>query len=254
MAAASVIAPVIDSALMHEKRSSTADRIAASSTNSNIRVVAPHEYKKAAECLAEAFKDDHTVRYAIDTPDRAHWTEEERYALHKEAMEYVTYAHCLKGLVTTIGPDFDCVAMWMPPGKNIDDIFTILRSGMWRLNWRLSKEGRERFFNEFLPLLAKTKAEVLGKRDEHSWYLNYIGTKPGSRGKGYARQLIEHIGAVADRAGQACYLESSHEINIKIYGKMGFSLRKQIYLTRSDEEVRMDIMVREPQQIVPEKF
>lgn len=254
MAAASIIAPVLDSAFMHEKRSSTADRIAADAANNQIRVVAPHEYKKAAACLTEAFKDDHTVRYAIDTPDRAHWTEEEKYALHRDAMEYVTYAHCLKGLVTTVGPDFDCVALWMPPGKNMDDLFIIFRSGMWRLNYRFSKEGRIRFFQEFLPLLAETKAEVLGKRDSHSWYLNYIGTKAGSRGKGYARQLIEHIGAVADRAGQPCYLESSHEINIKIYGKMGFDLRKQIYLTRSDEEVRMDIMVREPQMVFPEKL
>lgn len=197
-ATASIVAPVLDSTIVIEKRSSTADRIAADppSNFSNIRVVAPHEYKEAAECLAEAFKDDHVVRYAIDTPDRAHWTEEEKYQLHKEAMEYVTYAHCLKGLVTTVGPDYDCVALWMPPGKNIDDLLTIFRSGMWRLNWKLSKEGRERFFKEFLPLLANTKAEVLGERDDHAWYLNYIGTKAGSRGKGYARQLIEHIGAV----------------------------------------------------------
>ena len=196
MAAASILAPVLDSTIMIEKRSSTADRIAADPISSQIRVVPPHEYQKAAACLAEAFRDDHVVRYAIDTPDRAHWSEEERYELHKEAMEYVTYAHCLKGLVTTVGPDYDAVALWMPPGKNIDDLLTICRSGMWRLNFKFSKEGKERFFKEFLPLLATTKAEVLGDRDDHSWYLNYIGTKVGSRGKGYARKLIEHVSAV----------------------------------------------------------
>lgn len=196
MAAASIIAPVLDSTLVLEKRSSTADRIAAEPTNNSIRVVAPHEYLKAAECLAEAFKDDHVVRYAVDTPDRDHWTEQEKYDLHRQMMEYVTYAHCLKGLVTTVGPDFDCVALWMPPGKNIDDMLTIVRSGMWRLNFQLSKEGKERFFKEFLPLLAHTKANVLGERDDYSWYLNYIGTKSGSRGKGYAKKLISHISAV----------------------------------------------------------
>jgi len=254
MAAASIIAPVLDSTIMIEKRSSTADRIAADPISSQIRVVPPHEYQKAAACLAEAFRDDHVVRYAIDTPDRAHWSEEERYELHKQSMEYVTYAHCLKGLVTTVGPDYDAVALWMPPGKNIDDLLTICRSGMWRLNFKLSKEGKERFFKEFLPLLATTKAEVLGDRDDHSWYLNYIGTKVGSRGKGYARKLIEHVSAVADQAGQPCYLESSHDINVKIYGKMGFSLQKQIWLTRSDEEVRMDVMVREPTKTLKEKM
>lgn len=187
---------VVDSAIVTEKRSSTADRIAADPKSNEIRVVAPHEYKEAAACLAEAFKDDHVVRYAIDTPDRMHWSEEDRFELHKQAMEYVTYAHCLKGLVTSVGPNYDCVALWMPPGKNMDDLLTILRSGMWRLNWQLSTEGRERFFKEFLPLLSSTKLEVLGDRDDKSWYLNYIGTKAGSRGKGYAKKLIQHISAL----------------------------------------------------------
>ena len=49
------------------------------------------------------------------------------------------------------------------------------------------------------------------------------------------------------------YLESSHAINVKIYGKMGFVLKKQIWLKRSDEEIRMDVMVREPQKAIKEK-
>ncbi len=81
----------------------------------------------------------------------------------------------------------------MPPGKNMDDWLTILRSGMWRLQFQLSAEGRKRFFEEFLPLLHETKEEVLGERDNQSWYLVYIGTRPESRGKGYAKKLIQHV-------------------------------------------------------------
>lgn len=80
----------------------------------------------------------------------------------------------------------------MPPGKNMDDWWTILRSGMWRLLYKLSREGKARFYNEFLPLLHDTKHKVMGTRDDHSWYLVYIGSKPSARGKGYARKLIEH--------------------------------------------------------------
>jgi ribosomal protein S18 acetylase RimI-like enzyme len=155
--------------------------------------VLPSEYKAAAACLAEAFANDEVVRYPIDTPDRVHWTEDKRYDLHLQALEYITYAHCVKGLVTTIGEDYGSVALWMPPGKNMDDWFTMLRSGMWRLNFQLSSEGKKRFFEEFLPLLHTTKEEVMGERDAESWYLVYIGTKTASRGKGYARKLIEHI-------------------------------------------------------------
>lgn len=77
-----------------------------------VRIVTLDEYKEAALCLAEAFAEDDVVRYFVDVPDRADWTEEERWALHVEILEYVTYAHILKGLVTTIGDDFGAVALW----------------------------------------------------------------------------------------------------------------------------------------------
>jgi GNAT superfamily N-acetyltransferase len=80
----------------------------------------------------------------------------------------------------------------MPPGKNMDDWFTIFRSGLWRLFYKLSREGKARFYGEFLPLLHRTKEEVLQERDNQSMYLVYLGTKPNARGKGYARALIEH--------------------------------------------------------------
>lgn len=75
----------------------------------------------------------------------------------------------------------------------MDDWYTMIRSGMWRLNYRLSSEGKKRFFTEFLPLLHDTKQETLGPRDDDSWYLVYIGTKVAGRGKGYARKLIEYV-------------------------------------------------------------
>jgi GNAT superfamily N-acetyltransferase len=193
MALPSPVVPTVDSNITIEKKSSTADRMSASEHDSLIRIVEPSEYKEAAACLAEAFRKDHVVRYPIDTPDRQHWTEDERFSLHREALEYITYAHCIRGLVTTTGEDYGCVALWMPPGKNMDDWLTILQSGMWRLNYKLSGEGKKRFFDEFLPLLHHTKEEVLGDRDAESWYLVYIGTKPEARRKGFARRLIKHI-------------------------------------------------------------
>lgn len=51
------------------------------------------------------------------------------------------------------------------------------------------------------------------------------------------------------RKGLPCYLESSHDINIIIYGKMGYELKKEIYLRRATEELRLDVMVREPAAI-----
>ncbi|KAF2188217.1 hypothetical protein K469DRAFT_660816 [Zopfia rhizophila CBS 207.26] len=214
--------------------------------NDDVRVVSAGEYKEAAACLAEAFAEDDVARYFIDVPDREHWSEADKWNLHVEILEYVTYAHCLKGLVTTVGPNYDAVALWMPPSKNMDDLITIFRSGMWRLNYKLSAEGKRRFFNEFLPLLHDTKHGVLGDRDDDSWYLVYLGSRPGARGKGYARKLIEHVTKQADREGRPCYLESSNAINPPIYRKFGFEERRRIHLQRAEKNVELDIMVREP--------
>lgn len=79
----------------------------------------------------------------------------------------------------------------MPPGQNMDDWFTILRSGMWKLFFKLNCEGRVRCFKEFFPLLHETRERVLGK-DREDFYLVYLGTKPGSEKKGYGRALVEH--------------------------------------------------------------
>ena len=81
----------------------------------------------------------------------------------------------------------------MPPGKNMDDWWTILRSGMWRLYFQLSAEGRKRYYDEVLPVLHDTKAEVMGERDDDCYYLVYIGTKPNSQRRGYAKKLLESM-------------------------------------------------------------
>ena len=134
----------------------------------------------------------------------------------------------------------------MPPGKNMDDWFTMFKSGMWRLRYQLTTEGSQRFFKEFLPLLHNTKATALGADDDNSWYLVYIGTKPSGRGKGYCRKLIEHVTKQADKEGRATYLESSNEANPPIYRKFGFEEKRTIYLHRAEKNIPLDIMVREP--------
>lgn len=88
------------------------ERVHPPRTGDQIRIVQPSEYKEAAAALAEAFKDDHTMQYVVDVPDRPDWTEEQKWDLHVQILEYITYAHCLKGMVTTIGENYGCVALW----------------------------------------------------------------------------------------------------------------------------------------------
>ena len=135
----------------------------------------------------------------------------------------------------------------MPPGQDFDDFCCQLWSGLLTLRFKFSKEGKTRFFDEFFPLLHKAKHDTLGKDDPHAWYLVYIGTKPGSRGKGYAKALIEHTTNEADAGNRLCYLESSNVSNLKLYNKLGFrSVGKKATLNRGPKPVEMEIMLRQP--------
>lgn len=75
-----------------------------------VRVVKKTEYKEAALCLAKAFEDDEFAMYFIETGDD--WTREKKWDTHVSLLECLVYGHILKGLVTTIGPNYDCVALW----------------------------------------------------------------------------------------------------------------------------------------------
>ncbi|KAH7354978.1 hypothetical protein BKA65DRAFT_394987 [Rhexocercosporidium sp. MPI-PUGE-AT-0058] len=218
-------------------------------SDEEVRVLGISEYEQAAQCLAEAFAVDEVARYFIDTDDMAAYSEEYKYKMHCDILRYITAAHCYKGIVTTIGPNYDAVALWMPPGKNMDDLWTILRSGMWRLWYKLSTEGKARFYNEFLPLLHDTKHSVMGDRDDDSYYLVYLGSKPSARGKGYGKKLIEHMTVTADLEGRATYLESSAANNLSYYVKYGFEHITDIELKRGADPIKLHIMVREPQSM-----
>lgn len=210
-----------------------------------VRKVELHEFDKARDALAKAFVEDPVAAYLTGGDD---YTPEQRRKIDLQIFEFIVYAHLLKGLVLTIG-DFEGIACWMPPGKNMDDYWTILRSGMWRLYFILGKESKERYFNEFLPVLHDAKAEVMGDRDDKSWYLIYLGTVPEARGKGYSRKLVEYVTDMADKNGEPCYLESSTATNLPIYNKYGFELKKEITLDRAEKPVHLQCMIREPKII-----
>jgi GNAT superfamily N-acetyltransferase len=180
----------------------------------SVRVIGMSECKAAALALSHAFATDDFVQYLLGAEDMAHLTPEKKWQLHVKMMTYIVAAHCLNGVVTTVGPDYDGVALWMPPGRNMDDWWTIFRSGMWKLNFQLSAEGRKRYYDLALPLLHRTKAEVLGDRDNDSWYLVYIGTKPSARGRGYAKKLIEHM---LQRVS-SCSITQRHNGNLNVGG------------------------------------
>ncbi|KAK0715722.1 hypothetical protein B0H67DRAFT_489500 [Lasiosphaeris hirsuta] len=217
-----------------------------------VRSVGMSEHREAALSLAHAFAVDDYAKYLVDPGDMTDGTSispEDKWRLHVDIMAVSVAAHCHNGLVTTTGPDYDSVALWLPPGKHLDGWRTMFRSGMWRLYFQLSTEGKKRYFDEILPLLHDTKASVLGDRDADAWYLVYLGTKPNSQGRGYAKRLLEDVLQRADAENRPVYLESSSLANNAYYAKFGFEIKREICLTRGLKPIPLSIMVREPRAV-----
>ncbi|KAJ4414480.1 hypothetical protein N0V85_003131 [Neurospora sp. IMI 360204] len=232
-----------------------------------VRVAGMSECREAALSLAHAFAADDYAQYLVNTEDPEDekavvpgsgggsrgvissgtiMTPEDKWKLHVDIMTYAVAMHCLNGLVTTIGPEYDSVALWLPPGRDLDSWWVLFRSGAWRLYYQLSPEGRKRYFDEVVPLLHDTKAAVLGERDHDAWYLVYLGTKPSSQGRGYAGKLLRDMIQRADAENRPMYLESSSLANNSYYQKFGFEIKRDIFLKRGRNPVRLSIMVREP--------
>jgi GNAT superfamily N-acetyltransferase len=214
-----------------------------------VRTVRLSESSEAGRSLAHSFAADALSQYLLDGDDMAGYSDERKWKLHVDLMTYIVAAHCYSGLVTVTGPDYDALALWMPPGKNADDWWTMVRTGMWRLYYQLSAEGRIRYYQELLPILHHTKQEVMGERDNDCYYLVYIGTKPNARGRGYASKLILDMMAKADYENRPIYLESSSPKNNAYYAKFGFEMKKDISFRRGGVPVVLYIMVREPQPL-----
>ncbi|CAK7228048.1 hypothetical protein SCUCBS95973_006748 [Sporothrix curviconia] len=221
----------------------------------NVRVIGMSECREAALSLAHAFAADGLSLYLVMSDDTADVSAEDKWRLHVDIMTYIVAAVCMNGIVTTIGPDYEGVALWMPPGKDLDGWWTALRSGLWRLHFQLSTECRRRYYAELLPLLEHTKLEVMAQRGivDDSYYLLYLGTKPGARCRGYARKLLEHMFVRADAEKRPVYLESSSVANTAYYSRFGFELKREIALIRGPFPVGLTIMVREPQTLSHKK-
>jgi hypothetical protein len=78
----------------------------------SVRVIGIQECKEAGLSLAHSFAADGLSQYFLDGEDMADASDEHKWKLHVDIMTYIVAAHCYNGIVTTIGPDYDAVALW----------------------------------------------------------------------------------------------------------------------------------------------
>jgi GNAT superfamily N-acetyltransferase len=111
------------------------------------------------------------------------------------------------------------VCAW-PPGTEWPTLWSQFRSGglslLWRLGWRGSR------------VLMRLERGFDAARRKHAagphWYVNLLGVRPESQGKGLSRAVLGPVFAAADMERLPVYLETAAESNVAIYRRLGFDL------------------------------
>lgn len=174
----------------------------------DIRTAVPGEEEALATAVALAFDEDPVMRFIWPEPAAR------RENFQAMALPYAGLAVAC-GTAQVIG-DFAAVALWLPPGRDIDGA-----AATTLLQRTLSPA--------LLPAYLAQGARVgaLHPAGPH-WYLPLIGADPARFGMGFGGALLAHGLAMPDRAGLPVFLESTNPANLGLYRRHGFQLVEEV--------------------------
>jgi ribosomal protein S18 acetylase RimI-like enzyme len=174
------------------------------------RTAGPDDRAEVDRILAAAFLDDPVFVWL--TPDRA-----ERRRLLPDMFDVFTEAfarHEATRLVTGgTSNGVAGVAMWAPPG--VEPVHPDDEERMSRRLADLAGVDLER-----LGICLEAFGEA--HPEEPAWFLQFVGVDPAHQSEGLGSRLLRDVLDLADRNGEAAYLEATSEANRRLYERHGF--------------------------------
>ena len=198
----------------HDDRSASNPSV---KTKADVRVIdlPGDRLAEAASILARSFHDNPNFVYLFPKEGaRARALPRLQQTCLRDALSFgYTYA-------ATLGGELVGVAAWLPPGA-----FPLSPRRQLRA---LSDTARMLAASPLsIPRLLRFMAGVTKLHPPQPyWYLEVIGVEPAVQGLGVGTRLLEPVLALADEAGQPCYLETMTERNVAWYGKLGFDVSR----------------------------
>jgi len=180
--------------------------------------------RSAAKLLSEEFVDDPVIRYMLDS-----MSSEKRAAYFLRYFEILLSAAALNSARFDEADGWSSCAVWMPPGRRVDNPATLLPAGLISILWNIGIQGCRRMLLEFGPQSDDAKAKGL-KNGEKYYYLFFIATKKEKRGKGLSTALIKRYQAIATEKGTPIWLEATTSYSRDIYKKIGFEIVSEMVL------------------------
>ncbi|OTB04118.1 hypothetical protein M426DRAFT_321216 [Hypoxylon sp. CI-4A] len=127
--------------------------------------------------------------------------------------------------------NFGACGLFMPPGTNIANPWTLLQAGLigglFTVGPRAFWRGMFDYTNAVEPVLEK----ALTVEEQHNhWYVFIMGTAANRRREGLAGALLQHLQGLARGDGRLIWLEATTLESRELYLKYGFTVAGEVVL------------------------
>ena len=181
---------------------------------------------QATALHGECFKTDPVINFMLNTLPA-----EERRAYIPIWIGRLVQAGALNGGVIDEIGDFSCSALWIPPGRSIDNLQTYWAAGLHQVLFKLGVVGVKKMLWDYQGQANSAKKEELYARGwKEFYYLFFISTKEDCRGKGLGAVLVKRFQEKARNEGLPIWLESTTKGSMRLYKRLGFETKREIVL------------------------
>ena len=200
-----------------------------------IEPLRPEDLDAAIDTLARAFQDDPGA--LIVEPDPALRPAAMQALFAPVVRQALPFGHvvaaCLDGRIVGI-------ATFLPPGHDTATDEEMIAAGLLEAI-AAAPAAAERMG----PMIDFLEAQHVRAIDGPHWRLEFFGVEPDLQGSGVGSRLIRSGHAVADAAGERCYLETFTRKNVDWYEKRGYRVAIDGIVPGTDIPVWG--LIREPQ-------
>jgi GNAT superfamily N-acetyltransferase len=171
---------------------------------------------QAANLYQNAFRSDPVIAYML-----GNLTTQQRHSYLREYFTRLTTAAALNAATFEEADEWASASVYLPPGKRIDNPWTLVPAGFFQVLWKLGIAGCNRMLREFEPVVQALQRQELGG-STHFYYLFLIATRDDARGRGLSSALIRRLLERAAKEDAPVWLEATTEASARLYAKLGF--------------------------------
>eukprot|EP01138_Halocafeteria_seosinensis_P008372 gb/GECG01008555.1/.p1 GENE.gb/GECG01008555.1/~~gb/GECG01008555.1/.p1 ORF type:complete len:313 (+),score=23.04 gb/GECG01008555.1/:1-939(+) len=125
------------------------------------------------------------------------------------------------GCITLEDSKRKAVAVWIPPGYELDE-WEFLKSGGYAFLWRFSGWERRMRYLGFGEIVKTRRWRLMKPYQQNYYYLLALGTSEEHLDNPNSAAVVEAVLKQADEAGVPCAVETSKQEAVSFYSRFGF--------------------------------